>query len=168
LINLIIIKDELSIQKKGGTDFMSRKKGNKLSWEWTAMDTVSVWNRATWYKLKCLCEKSSNDEVLPMGWGAAHALTNDKSSFKYSSHKSSNQKAFYAQGHQGNLKEWKHWGNDQKDQGSWRNSWASGNAHRLDSDNNLSNIKGLRSFYDLKHNKKKIRVLVWLHYLIKN
>jgi len=156
VINLGILASKVSIQKKGGTDFMASRKGKKLRWEWTAMDTVSVWHYTKWWSV-CgklppkPCKKSSNKEVVPMGWGAAHALSDKKKFFNYNKHKSKKQKKFYEQGNQTKLMNWKHWGNDY----SWRNSKASKFGYWKDNKNNRANIKGLRTFYDIKSNVKK-------------
>jgi len=183
LLNIIILKNKMSIQKKGGTDFMEIESakgggfggaGKKLKWEWTAMDNVSIWHYAQWWG-KCgkwnpiPCKKDSTNEILPVGWGAGHALADNKKFYNYSKYKPFKKKwnwnewawskppkgqyqNFHEQGHQGKLRKWEHWGDGEY---AWKNKWSNGIAALTDGNNNLKNIKGLRTFFDLKSNTKK-------------
>ncbi len=59
-----------SIRKKGGSDFDEKREGNKYVWEWSAMDTVSLWEQ---YFNPLKWRWSSMAETWPpIGWGAAH------------------------------------------------------------------------------------------------
>lgn len=76
---------EFQLRKYGGSDFLRKVAANgKYKWSWTAMDTVGVWVRVCGiFK----CGKWYGDA--PLGWGAAHALSNDRRPspfFGYGSH----------------------------------------------------------------------------------
>lgn len=128
---------DLSIDKKGGSGFNEVKlKGKKLQWQWTAMDTVSLWAHLKWKKMKWgkWKTKHSNTEILPVGWGAAHALNKKVKGNYYN----------YSKG-----KSPKWWGN------GWANKISAGFAAGNDGANNLAGKKvpnGLQSFFDLKEN----------------
>lgn len=161
-IDIGIVAYKLSIQKKGGSDFMQVKaKNKKFQWEWTAMDTVSVWQDAKWigtcskWGVSYPCQKHKYFEMVPLGWGAGHALNEDrngnKKQFYYSNYSGSKQASFYDKGMQTKpLTKLKSWGN-----GAFTNRYAAYPAAAYDVGNNRANTKGLRSFYDLKSDIKK-------------
>jgi hypothetical protein len=70
-----------SIQKKGGSDFIRKKNGKAVQWEWSAMDTVSLWTHLGYINWK-LKKKKKNNEFFPIGWGAAHAINSKSKSQK--------------------------------------------------------------------------------------
>lgn len=67
MLNLLVIK--IGIGKKGGNEI--EMNSGKDAWEWSAMDTVSLW--------------IDDKEKLPIGWGAAHAT--EDSEYSYGSEK---------------------------------------------------------------------------------
>lgn len=52
------------VDKRGATNLDMLQNGNELAWNWTSMDTESLWVRP-WL---------SSWREAPIGWGAAHAL----------------------------------------------------------------------------------------------
>lgn len=58
------------VDKKGGNEFDRRLKGGKYIWDWSAMDTVSLWTQSwSWKRMKWKSPK----ETVPLGGGAAHS-----------------------------------------------------------------------------------------------
>lgn len=66
----------LRIEKRGGNEFEKKNMNGRYIWEWSAMDTVSLWEE------EYFCWSCTNKERIPIGWGAAHA--SDKHTFDYS------------------------------------------------------------------------------------
>jgi len=149
---------KVSLPKKGGSDFIKIKtKKNTVQWQWTAMDTAGFWLHLKWQKLTWKGPKSkySNNEILPVGWGAAHTLNQAKQTkyFGYSSYKKKKQLTYYKDGthNSANLKKNnKHWGN-----GAWHNSISASAASYDDATNNLAKTTGINHFYTLKTEDKK-------------
>ena len=155
-VSIIGYEAKVSIQKKGGSDFMEVKsRSKKLQWQWTAMDTVSLWQHLEWWAWNG--HHKWTGEILPMGWGAGHALNKNSLSqyskyFNYANYKKQKQKSFYDKGQQTLFQnKWLHWGHE----GSWKNNISSTIAAKDDGNNNLTSINGLRAFGDLKKNDKK-------------
>ena len=135
-------------RKYGGTDlFRSTDSDDEYEWSWAGMDTVSTYF-SFW---KCgasfpPCHWSGYDELLPLGWGAAHALPSGESDdyFEYGGSRRNN----------------RFWGD-----GTWRNSVSAGlladtgeAEGALESfspfidhtRHKVANIDGLRKFYDFR------------------
>ena len=74
------------IHKRGGNEFERKQQDGKYVWEWSAMDTVSLWTQ--WYNPTKL-RWGSKRETLPIGWGAGYtsnesgAYDNFNSSIKW-------------------------------------------------------------------------------------
>jgi len=135
-------------RKYGGTDlFRGNGTDGKYEWSWAGMDTVSTYF-GFWRCGASLppCHWSGYDELLPLGWGAAHALPGDETGnyFEYA----------------GSRRNRQYWGN-----GAWRNSAAAGlltdtgqGGGALDSyspfidhtRHKVANIEGLRKFFDFR------------------
>jgi len=143
--------------RAGGTDFY-RKNDNRGNWRWswTAMDTHSFWF-GTW----SFWDGWEDREVIPLGWGAAHAKQRNLSGgnrFNYYWERSADrrQNQWYHNGNYSNRartdREWGDaWRNRRSAWGIYRNSSFSGN-NRRDIDNNLARTQGLQTFHDFKEN----------------
>lgn len=113
------------IDKYGGTELTMHQQGNRLGWDWTSMDTESFWFGQYGWRGTPPRWRLRWNEVLPLGWGAAHALDeNDDYNYRRSGR----------------------WNN------SWANPRAARLAQAMDRGNNLTNISGLRSYRDFHEN----------------
>lgn len=158
--NIGVIQVKMAVLKKGGSDFLQTSvRRNNLQWQWSAMDTVSFWGYFKWWQLGWGHNHwhTSDTEMLPIGWGAAHALNNQRSNsssnyFNYSGLKNDEQLTYYDDGKhkapaiQSNKK---HWG------AAWNNPMAATTAAYDDGNNNLTNGQGLQPFHDLKSDTQK-------------
>lgn len=145
--------------KYGGTDYVMSKKNNKYVWNWTSIDTFSFWQKISlpWP----FDDKTS--ELIPLGWGAAHALNTDLKTnrYEYSDRKGVTERVFQTNNWNGvnynigsNLESWGH---------AWKNNTAAQfvevpTSHQGekqgDDYNNIRKVKGLKKFIDLKSNDK--------------
>ncbi|MDC8015956.1 Tad domain-containing protein [Tahibacter soli] len=120
---------KIRMEKYGGSEMMpGRTPSNRNNYQWTAMDSVGI-EIGTWRCGFSGCGFRSYDEVLPIGWGAAHALVTNSSYFNYQQYRRDR-----------NL-----WG-----QGTWRLPITSSLGAAEEGNNNLRKTDGLRPFYDLK------------------
>lgn len=141
------------IIKAGGSDFRAESSGKNIKWQWTSMDTVSLWGSR--YRLQKKGFKSrfrwKDREVLKFGGGAAHAGT--KNYYNYVGNRNSRQLAFYNEGRFDRQRSrWNLWGDGSH---AFHNKKSAFAAHRKDNRNNLYQARGLRPFHDLKTNEKK-------------
>ncbi|MCL1037375.1 Tad domain-containing protein [Shewanella submarina] len=151
-------------QKHGGTDFTLTKEKRGFQWSWTSLDSYGFWWR---YKKLSLsgCRKKRQNEFLPLGWGAAHALdkklNRDRFDYEHHPNRSKEQKVF-ANG-QWNLLNY----NQNQNLGSWGHAWKNNRStprvkyptwhqgeSRGDIYNNLRRVSGLQNFIDLRKNEK--------------
>lgn len=71
-------------RKYGGSEFVQgRDADDRWKWEWTAMDTSSLWVRWCWFKIFPPGIKCRWSETVPWGPGAAHALNNPDTDYGY-------------------------------------------------------------------------------------
>lgn len=138
---------QFDIRKYGGSDLFRvlNESGNKYRWQWSGMDTVSIWARICKWDPDLDC--GDYDDFLPLGWGAAHALDrgNDSDFFAYAEPK--------RHGYQGRRR--RLWG-----AGAWENRTAArfgAEEGKCDDEwvggcgnHQLTQIEGLRPFYDFK------------------
>lgn len=123
--------------KYGGSEFVRGidPSSGEYKWDWTAMDTVSLYAQFCIFKpgLPPGYDCSNYDEVLPLGWGAAHSLDEDDNSnyFNYTAR---------FPGRSRNSQ----WG------GAWRNDISAGLGAADDANHALSEISGLQNFYDFQ------------------
>jgi hypothetical protein len=113
---------EAWIDKKGGNEFDRKTQNGKYVWEWSAMDTVSLWTRTFSWDPKDFGWQSP-EETLPIGWGAAHT---SNQSGNYSSYNSNSK-----------------WDNARE------NSMSAGFAVNEYGDNKLGGTSGLQRFFYL-------------------
>lgn len=73
------------IRKRGGNEFDRKLEGGKYVWDWSAMDTVSLWTEVFSWDPKDFGWQGER-ETLPIGWGAAHT---SNTSSRYSNYNSS-------------------------------------------------------------------------------
>ncbi|MCO7223844.1 Tad domain-containing protein [Pleionea sp. CnH1-48] len=151
--------------KAGGTDFyMKRMRNRQWQWQWTSMDTHSFWFgvrkwswRRGWYW--------RDREVVPLGWGAGHALNRNfntrRGTFNYywerradSRQNQWHHNGNYARRHQSSDAWGQAWRNRRAAWGIYRPAWFSGN-NRRDIENNLATTQGLRTFRDFKDDTRK-------------
>ncbi|NVK86831.1 MAG: hypothetical protein HWE13_01830 [Gammaproteobacteria bacterium] len=146
----------IAFDRRGGTDFyMQRDSNRQMRWNWTSMDTHSFWwGTWDWW------DGWDDDELIPLGWGAAHA--------KHRNMRGGNRFNYYwEQSGDRRQNQWHHDGNyarrartDRAWGDAWRNrraAWGvyrpapfSGN-NRRDIENNLANAQGLQTFHDFRH-----------------
>ncbi|MGZ9899920.1 hypothetical protein [Shewanella gaetbuli] len=142
--------------KKGGTDYIMMKKNNRYMWNWTSLDTFSLWMAAQ------KGFKTRKYEI-PLGWGAAHALNEklDTEQFNYQGRKKVTDQQFSSNNWQEmdykRTNKLKAWG------GAWGNGTAAGlvkvptywqNERKGDDYNNLNTVNGIRKFIDFKNDRK--------------
>ena len=120
---------KIRMEKYGGSEMMpGRTQDNRNNYQWTAMDSVGI-ETATWRCGFSGCGFKSYTEIVPVGWGAAHALVTNSNFFNYQQYRNDR-----------NL-----WG-----QGTWRLPWTTSFGAAEEGSNNLRKTDGLRPFYDLK------------------
>jgi hypothetical protein len=138
---------KVGVRKYGGSEF-GRAKGrnadsDKYVWQWTSMDTVGVEMNIRYWKRFKGWKWTGWEEIVPMGWGAAHALYGNSitGNSDYNYRKIPNCRwPSNCSGPDETL-----WGD-----GAWRNGISANLANSQDRNNNLTYIKGLRKFFDLK------------------
>ncbi len=77
------IDGEVRIHDNGGSDFDRKVDGSSYNWEWSAMDTVSLWVKYKYLSPKWwdpFRTKTKDREWIPIGGGAAHASKKPTSS----------------------------------------------------------------------------------------
>ncbi len=148
--------------KYGGTDYVMSKKNNKYVWSWTSLDTFSLW----WsyrYPKKLFGWKTHTSELLPLGWGAAHALNKKLNTTQYNY--DSRKKVLESKFEQNNWNEINY--NSGSKISAWGASYKNKNAADLvkyptllqgekkgDIYNNIKNVDGIKQFIDLKSNDR--------------
>jgi hypothetical protein len=120
---------KIRMEKYGGSELMpGRTQSNRNNYQWTAMDSVGI--EMAFYDCGWSgCGFDDYEEVVPIGWGAAHALVTNSNFFNYQQYRRDR-----------NL-----WG-----QGTWRLPWTTSFGAAEEGSNNLRKTDGLRPFYDLK------------------
>ena len=123
---------QVRMRKYGGSDLMPGvTSGNLENYNWTAMDSVG-------FEVRTCCRRlgrwRSWNEMLPFGWGAAHALVSNSPYFNYNAHRRSTKP-------NGDSR----WGN-----GTWALRWTTSVGAGQYGRNNLTSSNGLRPFYDLQ------------------
>ncbi len=121
----------VSVDKKGGNEFERIQDGSNYKWDWSAMDTVSVWfyYRGGWNFRK------KQKEIIPIGGGASHST--DKSVYDYYQNN-------YSWGWWNNGVKRSYWGD------AGYNSKSAKNAASDYANNDLGNSSTLNEFYKFK------------------
>ncbi len=122
---------QVRMRKYGGAELMpGTDSSNRQNYNWTAMDSVG-------FEYRTCCTWTGGwkswKEMLPFGWGAAHALVGNNRYFNYRGYRNSS-------GAYG-----RRWGN-----GTWELPMTTNVGAAQYGSNNLTNTRGLRPFYDLK------------------
>ena len=133
---------------RAGTDFVPSVVGGETHWEWTSLDAMSF-NLGTWGCRRLRCRW--RDTEIPVGWGAAHALNNG-SNYNYSSNSGRTLRTHLNSRYNVAANTSRYWRNAFT---GGRNATrrSAGLAGTYDSNNNLSNITGIRPFYDFRSNE---------------
>jgi hypothetical protein len=123
---------QVRMRKYGGSDLMpGTTSSNRENYNWTAMDSVG-------FEYRTCCRRfgrwRSWNEMLPFGWGAAHALVSNSPFFNYNAHRRSTKPNGQ-----------RRWGN-----GAWELPMTTSVGATQYGRNNLTSSRGLRPFYDLQ------------------
>ncbi|WMS87237.1 hypothetical protein [Pleionea litopenaei] len=146
-------------KKRGGSDFTSRAFYGRLRWEWTSMDTVSIRRR---WKIEILGVglKDKKTELIPLGWGAAHALSTNNYSTYYDYNKKKNRNATPDHFIDGRVDK------ERKKDRVWGNStWKNKTSHKLGA--GMMGIitwkkqKGFKDFTISRVTRKKMLDRIW-------
>ncbi|WP_077530054.1 pilus assembly protein TadG-related protein [Vreelandella utahensis] len=118
------------MDKRGGNEFEMRdnRARNRLEWNWSAMDTESFWIDHKGCGMLGFSWCGYN-EILPVGWGAAHGKDHETFSRRFI-YRPSNK-----------------WGD------AWHNSTSAGLASVQFATNNIRKISGLKGYYDFARDK---------------
>lgn len=151
-----VLPTRASLDVRAGTDFVPSQVSGETKWEWTSMDVMSL-NVGTWRCSFSGCRWRDNE--IPVGWGAAHALDNERGGdyYNYSSesrrtlatHQASN--AWRNVNYSVAARNSRYW-RDAFRGGSRATRRAASLAASVDSNNNRSRITGIQPFYDFVSN----------------
>ncbi|WP_435102079.1 Tad domain-containing protein [Arhodomonas sp. AD133] len=119
------------MEKHGGTEFNMKTRRRELVWDWTSMDTESLWLGHYHCHWDGDCHYGV-DETAPIGWGAAHARHENYSTDYYNYSR-------YRYTHR--------WGD------AWENRTSAYSAAWDDGDNNLRKTSGLQRYYDFSRER---------------
>ncbi len=125
----------IQMRKRGATEFDMDDSGDAITWDWTSLDTENLWialPRISRFRIRYRWR-----ETMPVGWGAAHALSAG-SDHNYSNRRQCSSSRCYI------TSPGDKWGN------AWENRWAATLGATVDRSNNLADINGLRDYHDFE------------------
>ncbi|UAW99497.1 Tad domain-containing protein [Halopseudomonas nanhaiensis] len=125
----------IQMRKRGATEFDMDDSGDAITWDWTSLDTESLWialPRISRFRIRYRWR-----ETMPVGWGAAHALDEGSDHNYFSRRQCAGNRCY-------NTSPGSKWGN------AWENRWAATLGASNGRGNNLSKINGLRDYRDFE------------------